>query len=371
MERTKPRSIRPNGGRRSLRGGPWAVGAALAVQGGLARGAAPTSLPSDGSVAFVYSKAAAVSACSQRNEVEVRDLIEGVVHLNPFVPVGGSAPFSLRVDVTLAGPNLVRATFALFDKDGGSLGLSQVEDPTCDGAHLKLAASIALLLQPRTALQPACPACPETGCDPACRTAVRIALREEVSREVRAEELPKLREEARREQEAKRRPVSDWHAVIGAGAVLGFNFGAGESPGFWLSGEVRSERWVFGAEMRSLLPGNAFALANQKSLDIEGMSGILVPCVRWWWVAGCGLVEIGGLWLAGGGVDSKGVLFGLGARARVDVPITAGIEARLFGDVMGHVTGLTASGVDAGEPYSVDAPRKVSAFVGLGVAKVF
>src|SRR5207247_1774342 len=141
MERTTARWIRAKSALDTLlRGLARAVAAAaVLLNATTVIAAAPTSLPSDGSVALLYSKAAGVSGCSQRTEAEVRDLIVGVVHLHPFVAAGSSAPFSLLVDVTRQGSGLVRAAFSLYDKHGGSLGTSMVEDETCDGAHLKLA----------------------------------------------------------------------------------------------------------------------------------------------------------------------------------------------------------------------------------------
>ncbi len=72
-------------------------------------------------------------------------------------------------------------------------------------------------------------------------------------------------------------------------------------------------------------------------------------------------------------------LFALGLRVRIDVPLAAGFEARLFGDAVGHVVGLTLEGDDVTSPggatsparYSFDAPRPISAFVGLGLGRSF
>ncbi len=394
MERTEPRWIKAEQGRSRT----WAAGrargasrprrtaTALAVAllflGFLvpvvARAAAPTSLPSDGSVAFLYSKSDSVTGCSQRTEVQVRDLVTGVVHLDPFVPAGSPAPFTLRVEVQRQAAGLVRAAFSLYDKDGGALGTSAVEDASCDGAHLKLAASIALLLQPTPASSPrACPPCPEAGCDPACRTAVRIALREEVTRQTRAEELPRLRKEVEEELAKRVAPSSDWHAVVGGGALFAFNYAADPAPGFWLSGEARTSMWSIGLEARALFRTRAFGLVDGSSVDVRGVSGLLVPCLRWRWLGGCLLVELGGVGVTGPGAgeDREGVLFSLGARARLDVPLLAGIEARVFGDVAGHVIGLSARGTDttgaAPTPYDFDAPRRVSALVGFGLARAF
>lgn len=380
MDRTEPRWTK------ATLAGPRSILAALAACLGVAplllaardsHAAAPTSLPSDGSVAFVYSKSASVTSCSQKNEAEVRDLVTGVVHLDPFVPAGSAAPFTLRVEVDRQAAGLVRATFSLYDKDGAPQGSSVVEDATCDGAHLKLVASIALLLQPGPGSPgKVCPPCPEAGCDPACRTAVRIALRDEVTRQVRADELPRIREEVKRELEARSPPPSDWHAVIAGGALFGFNYAADPAPGFWLSGEARSSMWSVGLEARGLFPTRAFVLADGSTVDVNGASGLLVPCIRWRWIGGCALAELGGTWVAGpADGDPKGVLFSLGARARLDVPIALGLEARVFGELLGHLVGLSARGMDTtgqgSVPYAFEAPRRISAFVGVGLGRSF
>lgn len=351
---------------------------AVGLGAGAVHAAAPTSLPSDGSVAFVYSKGDSVTGCSQQDEAGVRDLLVGVVHRDPFVPAGKTAPFTLRVQVTRAVGAAVRAEFSLFDKDGGSLGTSSVEDATCDGAHLKLAASIALLLQPETGtLQKACPACPESGCDPACRTAVRIALRDEVTREVRAAELPRIRDEVQRELASRLPPAQAAQGVIGAGALFAFNYAADPAPGLWVSGEARWERWSLGVEARGLFPTRVFVLADESTIDVNALGGAVVPCLRWRWLAGCAVGELGAFWVAGPGTvgDPKGVLLSLGGRARLDVPIAFGLEARVFGDLTGQLLGMVARGVDStgsgAAPYSFEVPRRVTASLGVGLVRSF
>lgn len=355
------------------------VGVCLFVSGAHAATPAgpPPALPRDGAVAFRYVKDAAVVGCSQRTEPEIRDLVRGVVHGDPFVAAGEPAPFLVQVTVNRSPAGAVRAEFSLLDDKGASLGTSAVEDPTCDGAHLKLAASIALLVQPRQGSSPpVCPPCPEPGCDPACRTAVRIALQDEVKKQVRAEELPKIRDEARKDAE-RAHPISDWRAVISAGPVLGLELAADPAPGFWLSGEARSERWSFGLEARALFPTRAYVLGDGSTIDVGSVSGLFVPCVRFRWLSGCGLAELGSVWVGGPGAagDPKGLLFGLGARARLDVPLVFGFEARVFGDFMGHLLGITVHGTDTagngGAPFTVDAPRRVSAFLGIGLGRSF
>ena len=376
----------------------WATPAAAAPPFGRATAAQGVELPTVGAVSFAYERAPAVAGCSQRAEDDVRDLLEGVVHAPPFVPAGQTARFSIEVQVTRPRAGLVRATFSLFDAARTPKGVSTVEDATCDGAHLKLAASIALLLSPKPAPTPAaCPACPAPTCDGPCRKAAREEAAVVVRGEVRAEELPKLREEVRRElsREApstgKPALLSGLRAVVAAGPVIGFEYAAEPARGFWLSGEARSERFSLGLELRASLPARAFTLADGVStLDLSSVAGLLVPCVRWWWLGACAIVEGGGFLVAGtrargasSAPASQGYvasgLFALGLRARLDVPLVAGFEARLFGDVVGHVVGLALEGDDPTSPggaasparYSFDAPRPISAFVGLGLGRSF
>ena len=70
---------------------------------------------------------------------------------------------------------------------------------------------------------------------------------------------------------------------------------------------------------------------------------------------------------------------GLGLRGRLDIPITSGVEVRVFGDAMGHPLGSLTRLADNTGPggnenivfTNYEAPRVFSAFVGLGIAKAF
>lgn len=177
-------------------------------------------------------------------------------------------------------------------------------------------------------------------------------------------------------------PTPEWRGVIGAGAFLGLEVGSEPAPGFWLAGEARSERWSLGVEARGVFPASAYRLRDGVStVDLALYSGVAVPCVRWRWLAGCALVEVGGLWVAGPGAggDPAAPFVGLGVRARADFPLLAGFEVRISGDGIGHVLGLAVQGDDtsgpAGEadptPFTFDAPRRVSAYLAVGLAKVF
>lgn len=337
--------------------------------------------PIDGAVSLSYSKLPDVAGCSQSSEAELRDLIRGIMRTDPFVAAGESAVHSLKVTISLPKPTMVRARFALFDKAGIGRGVTVVEDRSCDGAQLKLAASIALLLRPRPPEPPPpCPDCPPPLCDEQCRAAAKKELMEEARGAVRAEETPRLREQIEREMAARVAPRPPVSAALSSGAIMGLNFAADPAPGFWLAAEARGERWSMMLEARGIFPSRAYASPDgQASADLASFSALGSPCFRYKIVGGCALVELGSVWTAGprGALGSSvGPLFGLGLRARLDVPLGAGFEGRLFTDGIGHLlhlsprgTATTAGGDPA--PFAYEAPRGFSVFVGLGLARSF
>jgi hypothetical protein len=324
-------------------------------------------LPTDGALGFSYTRAPAVTGCSQNTEAELRELLIGVVHTDPFAPAGKPPTFTLQVEMTRPAQALIRATFSLFDAKGAPRGVSTVEDETCDGAHLKLLASIALLLQPR----------PEGPCDAACRAKLEKEAYERAGAEIRERELPKLREEARAaaRKEAEEQGRRDFRAVIGAGGAVAFNAAADPAAGFWLAAEARGERWSVGLEMRALMPARAFDFGGAAVLQQASATVLLVPCLRWKWLAGCGLVEAGGVFVMGPGVapgsSSSAAVLGLGLRARLEVPIAAGFEARVFADLLGYPVGLAARGATEAASFAFDAPRRIAGVAGLGLVRSF
>jgi hypothetical protein len=324
-------------------------------------------LPTDGALGFSYTRAPAVTGCSQGTEAELRDLVIGVVHTDPFAAPGKAPTFTLQVEMTRPSPDLYRATFSLFDAKGAPRGVSNVDDDTCDGAHLKLIASIALLLQPR----------PDGTCDADCRARLEKDARERAIAEVRATEIPRVREEAlaQARKEAEQGARRDFRAVVGAGPAVAFNLAADPALGFWLSAEARGERWSLGLEMRALMPARAFDLGGGAALAQSSATGLVVPCLRWRWLGGCALVEAGGVVVSGPGLAGSSAwssaIFGLGLRARIDIPIAAGFEARLTGDFVGYPVALAARGSAGSASFSFDAPRRAAVFVGLGLARAF
>ncbi len=334
--------------------------------------------PTDGAVAFSYSRAPDVLACTQVDEAAVRDMLEGVMHTVPFVPKGARAPFELRVEVTKRKDGVVQAALELRDSEGKSRGTSSLDDSTCDGTHLKMAAGIALLLVPPPPRPPPAPVC-----DAACRAAVKKELRAEVREEIRETALADAHQEIRQECKDKYCPRVDFHAVISAGAIVGFNYAADPAPGFWLAGEARGKWWSVMAEARGVMPTQVYTLLNKRgTVDISSFSGLLSPCLRWKWLSGCALVEVGAtIHSIPGSLDNGAAdpFMGLGLRGRLDIPITAGVEVRVFGDAMGHPVGSITSLGDPTGPggkenivfTDYEAPRMFSAFVGLGIAKAF
>lgn len=357
--------------------GVFAWAGAAAAQG---RG-----LPTDGAVSFSYRRDPEVAGCTQGDEASVRDLVEGVMHVEPFVRAGEAAAMELRVSVARRGARVIRATFELWDA-GGKRGTSHVEDERCDDVHLKLAASIGLLLE-RRAPAPVAVVVPQAaarpGCDAACRAGVKEELRGEVREEVREEEREAVRREVRRWCKEKYCPGVDVVAVIGVGALVGFNYAADPAPGFWLTGEARGPWWSGTIEARGVLPTRAYTLLNKLgTVDFGTFSGVLSPCLRWKWLSGCALAEVGvSIHSIPGSYDdgASEPFFGLGVRGRVDIPITRGIELRVFGDLMGYPVIQIRTLSDPTGPGGFDnpaiseyeAPRRFGGFVGLGLAKAF
>lgn len=325
-------------------------------------------LPTDGAIALSYTRAPAAIGCTQTTEAEIRDLFAATVHTDPFVPPGKTPAFRIEVELTRPAGAKFRATFSLFDDRNNPRGTSFVEDESCDGAHLKLLASLALLVQPR----------PDAACDAACREGLVSAAADRAAAAVRAKELPRAREEARAEaaKAFEERRKRDFRAVIGVGIVLGANLAAQPSAGFMLSAEARAERWSLGLEMRSFLPSRGFGEVGAPGLDLALATGAIVPCLRWRVLSGCAVFELGGVFVTGAastaGAGSSAALLGLGGRARVDLPLAEGFEARLFGDLIGYPAVLSAQGTTAaGEAFAFDAPRRVGGVFGVGLVRSF
>ena len=334
--------------------------------------------PTDGAVAFSYSRAPDVLACTQADEAAVRDLLEGVMHTAPFVRKGASAPFDLRAEVTKRKDGQVQAVLELRNAEGQFVGTSTLSDAGCDGTHTKMAVGIALLLVPPPPKPP-----PAPFCDAACRAAVKNELRAEVREEIREPVLAELHREIRKECKDKYCPRVDFHAVISAGAIVGFNYAADPAPGFWLAGEARGKWWSAMIEARGVMPTRVYTLLNGLgTVDISSFSGLLSPCLRWKWLSGCALVEVGAVIHSIPGSFDSGSAYpfvGLGLRGRLDIPITSGVEVRVFGDAMGYPIGSTTRLGDPTGPggkenivfTDYEAPRLFSAIVGLGIAKAF
>ena len=229
--------------------------------------------PTDGAVAFSYSRAPDVLACTQTDETAVRDLLKGVMHTAPFVRKGASAPFELRAEVTKRKDGQVQAVLELRNSEGKSLGTSTLDDASCDETHIEMAVGIALLLVPPPPKPPPAPVC-----DAACRAAVK----EELRGEVREGALDEAHREIRRECREKYCPRVDFHAVISAGAIVGLNYAADPAPGFWLAGEARGKWWSAMLEARGVMPTRVYTLLNGLgTMDFATFSGVLSPCLRW------------------------------------------------------------------------------------------
>lgn len=164
---------------------------------------------------------------------------------------------------------------------------------------------------------------------------------------------------------------------------------ADASPGFQLAAEARSNTEEFdapsfrlGLEFRGLLPSKAYARepVDPKlgtipgELDVSTLTGLLVPCVRWKYLFGCGVAE-GGVLIAKGYTDTNyAPTFRLGPRLGVEVPFAERFAVRAFGEALfaAYTTGfeytVTTSGKDPNVAW--DYPLAVG-FFGLGLSIKF
>jgi hypothetical protein len=115
---------------------------------------------------------------------------------------------------------------------------------------------------------------------------------------------------------------------IGASFLLSTGFADEVAPGFQVETSLRTKVFSVALETRVLIPARTFARdridagnpsAYPEKFDISELAANLVPCVRWKFLAGCGVVQGGVLFNDGA---SPGLMterqFALGPRGGVD-----------------------------------------------------
>lgn len=128
----------------------------------------------------------------------------------------------------------------------------------------------------------------------------------------------------------------DISAAIMAGALAFTSPDLSPGPGGFVGVEARVGWLSLGAEARGIFfDGGTSALAAATS-GSAGFSGLLVPCLRWKVLLGCGFVGTQGLTFStarGFETAHDGAQVFWGPRAGVDVPILGGFSLRGFADL--------------------------------------
>lgn len=378
--------------------GVWLAAAAVLAAEPDRGAAAPVAGkgPRDGHVAFVYAREDGVTGCTQPDEAAMRFLVEGVMRVDPFVPAGDEAPVTLDVHVARRGA-AVRATFALRDAAGAPMGSSYVEDATCDGAHLKLVASIALALIPATVVKPAAAAA-ATSAAAAETTAAEAAATKrtgESSPSGQAAGAPGGGEPAEaagtRGMAAGHRatvcksllvgycsPVDIYSVSLALGGVMSLNFTADPGAGAWLNAELRPVEAVsLGLEFRGLFPSRVVAdipvdpskpSGSPKEPMISNLEAMLVPCFRYSWLMACGVLHFGFSIAQTPARLSGWPIAGAGPRLGIEIPFADRFFVRAQGDLLFNFTETGFVLLDQNLKWE---QRIVSGFIGAGVGATF
>lgn len=171
--------------------------------------------------------------------------------------------------------------------------------------------------------------------------------------------------------------------------LMSAGYAADVTPGFQLGAELRSvheETDVFrmGFEFRGLLPGRAIArepvdpakATSPREFDLSQMSVLLVPCLRWKYLVGCGVTEGGMMILQ----DKLGLgvrpTVRFGPRLGLEVPFAERFAVRAFGEVLFAAVNSGFGYKDPSVPGG-DAPNVVwnesiaSGFFGAGLSVKF
>lgn len=393
-----------------LGAGMWLV-ARSALAGEPTPGAAPSrSLPTDGDVAFSYSRAADVKGCTQPDEADVRFLIEGVIHVTPFVPAGKPAPYTVLVHVTGPRAGVVRAKIELRDAAGVSKGTTSVEDRTCDDAHMKLAAAIALLLVPRPAAatppsagtaseEEGREAAKQEGSTPAGAGSATDGARKEGASQgttVPAGTTAKVGARAGASATSAATPsgpggparqpvckkllagyclgVDIYSFAFALGGSMSLGFTADPGAGMWASAEVRPvEPFSIALDFRGMFPSRVVAAEptdptkpydTPKEPDVSAATAMLVPCFRYWWLMGCGVVHFG-FSMAQTPLELVGwPVVGAGPRAGIEIPFADRFFVRAQGEVLFNFTDSYVELVDVNLTWR---QKPFAGFIGVGV----
>jgi len=164
----------------------------------------------------------------------------------------------------------------------------------------------------------------------------------------------------------------DFSAAVMAGGLMSAGWSLEVGPGMWLGAEARIGWISVGAELRGLFPATAVRYASsRRDSDLNSISGLLVPCVRWKILLGCVVLEAGELTFTKPTSSSNfsDVLVGTGLRAGVAIPLFLGFSARGFAElsIRPHNPAVAVSDQTAGAD-SMWRLAVVNGFFGVGLA---
>jgi hypothetical protein len=147
-------------------------------------------------------------------------------------------------------------------------------------------------------------------------------------------------------------------------------------PGFGIGADVRGEVFSVGVELRGVLPGIIWGEGpvdparpfSRAHTDLSQWTGLVVPCARYKYFVGCGVVQ-GGLNVTNSGVGG-GIrpAFNLGPRVGFEVPFAERFAVFGFGEAL---FALLPSGLDD-VPHNVEWTQSpVSGFFAAGLSVNF
>ena len=309
------------------------IAAALVTGPALAQPSRPRLV--EGDVTLEYHRDADASACPEEAALRERAADAFDFH-DPFVPAGRSASSHMRVEIARAAGGY-QGTVLIVDDKGTPLTASTEQHADCDALVWVLGHRVALVLLRRPSSTPA----------PAPAAAPPAASSSPASPPAPSPRAPAIcdarciDEVARRITRGLPRPAG--HALnlgltVAAGGLFTAAFASEAGPGLWLGFSAQRGWLSVGIEARGVFPAAAITYEPGDSSYVMSTSGLLVPCARYKLLSGCVFVEVGSLLFTvpGNASPERNVLFALGPRAALDVPIGAGFSVRVFAELALH-----------------------------------
>jgi hypothetical protein len=131
--------------------------------------------------------------------------------------------------------------------------------------------------------------------------------------------------------------------VLGAGAAVVVGLSPGAAAAFRVSAELRRPAFAVGMEGLASLPSQVSAGGGQVSASV--LAAALVPCARWGWTSGCGLLQAGAIDGGSSGLNNPRQAHtpyvSVGARAQLDIPIHPLVSCRVQANLLAQLVQTT------------------------------